>query len=383
MDEIRQVSKTQARRILLKRHGLLGDYQYFEKEGVYEYIRKFGCVQYDPIDVCGKNHELVLQARVPNFDKKWVHELLYEDRRLIDWFDKNMSILPIEDWVFFAEARKRAKSGMRNAEEIDQVREDVLALIREKGPVISSDLEYTHKVDWWWAPTSFSRMVLDALYYQGYLIVESKKNTRKSYDLAERYLAEEWVQEQNPFESEHERLKWNVLRRLKSVGLLHLNASYAFIGIHGLKSAERNAIYDDLLETGVIKPILVEGIEKEFYFLAEEEDLFEFADEPVEKRVEFLAPLDNLLWDREIIKEIFEFDYKWEIYTPLKDRQYGYYVLPILMGDALIGRIELKRNRKSKQFDLLGLWFENPSINTEENQTLILNKAKEFETMMF
>ncbi len=383
MDDKKQVTKQQARRFLLKRHGLLGAHQYHGKEGVYEYIRNFGCVQYDPIDVCGKNHELVLQARVPNFEKDWVNQLLYHDRKLIDWFDKNMSILPIEDWIYFAEARERAKTGIRNAAEIDAVRVDVLDFIREKGPVISSDLEYTHKVDWWWAPTTFSRMVLDALYYQGYLIVESKKNTRKSYDLVENYLAKDWVEEKNPFESEHERLKWNVLRRIKSVGLLHLNASYAFIGIHGLKSAERNLIYEDLLQDGVIKPVWVEGIEREFYFLAEEEDFFDGEYKFDEQRIEFLAPLDNMLWDREIVKEIFDFDYKWEIYTPLKDRQYGYYVLPILMNDALVGRIELKRNRKNKQFDLLGLWFEDPDIDKDQTRDLILAKAAEFEKMMF
>ena len=226
-------------------------------------------------------------------------------------------------------------------------------------------------------------MVLDALYYQGYLIVESKKNTRKSYDLVENYLAKDWVEEKNPFASEHERLKWNVLRRIKSVGLLHLNASYAFIGIHGLKSAERNLIYKDLLQDGVIKPVWVEGIEREFYFLAEEEDFFDKEYKFDEQRIEFLAPLDNMLWDREIVKEIFDFNYKWEIYTPLKDRQYGYYVLPILMNDALVGRIELKRNRKNKQFDLLGLWFEDSDIDKDQTRDLILARAAEFEKMMF
>ena len=382
MAETKQISKQQARRFLLKRHGLLGEYCYHGKEGVYDFIRSFGCVQYDPIDVCGKNHELVLQARVPDFKKEWVSQLLYEDRRLIDWFDKNMSILPIEDWVFFAEARERAKTNFRNAEEIDAVREEVLDFIREKGPVTSSDLAYTEKVDWWWAPTTFSRVVLDALYYQGHLIVESKKNTRKSYDLSSRYLTDEMLNLAEPFDSEHERLKWNVLRRIKSVGLLHLNASYAFIGIHGLKTAERNAIYEELLREDVIEPVLVEGIEKEFYYLKEEADLFEMDDEVMKERIEFLAPLDNLLWDRDVVKEIFDFYYKWEIYTPLKDRQYGYYVLPILMGDALIGRIELKRNRKTNQFDLLGLWFEDETMDTEEMRVKIMARAEKFEQVM-
>ena len=66
--------------------------------------------------------------------------------------------------------------------------------------------------------------------------------------------------------------------------------------------------------------------------------------------MEFLAPLDNLIWDRELIKELFDFDYKWEIYTPVKDRKFGYYVLPVLYGEDFAGRIETARNKKNNRF---------------------------------
>lgn len=86
------LTKQQARQFLFIKHGLIGDYKFCGKEGVLEFVRQAGCVQYDPIDVCGKNAELVLQARVKDFTKKMLYDLLYQDRLLIDYFDKCLAI---------------------------------------------------------------------------------------------------------------------------------------------------------------------------------------------------------------------------------------------------------------------------------------------------
>ena len=91
------ITKEQAIRFLLLKQGLIGKKKFIDKQGVYDYIRQAGCIQYDPIDVCGKNAELALQSRVKGFKKDYLHELLYQDRRLVDYYDKVMSIFPIED----------------------------------------------------------------------------------------------------------------------------------------------------------------------------------------------------------------------------------------------------------------------------------------------
>ncbi|MFP4457185.1 MAG: DNA glycosylase AlkZ-like family protein [Clostridia bacterium] len=108
----------QTKRFILLKQGLLGEHRYINKEGVYQYIEDVNCIQFDPIDMCGKNHELVLQARVNNFSKSMLYELLYKDRELIDYYDKNMSILPTKDWPYFKRNREQIKPSFRSKEEV-------------------------------------------------------------------------------------------------------------------------------------------------------------------------------------------------------------------------------------------------------------------------
>ena len=135
--KLRTVTKQQAARFLLLRHGLIDHYRYCGKNGVLAFIRSVGCIQYDPIDVCGRNAELVLQARVKGFRKEILQQLLYEERSLIDYWDKCMAIFPVEDWPYFARTR------MQNTYNAEAVR-PALALAREtvasQGPCCSDDI---------------------------------------------------------------------------------------------------------------------------------------------------------------------------------------------------------------------------------------------------
>ena len=88
------ITREQARRFILSRQGLLGKYRFAGKEGAWQYVRQAGCIQYDPVDVCGKNAELTLQSRVKGFTKKTLADLLYKDRLLVDYCDKELSIWP-------------------------------------------------------------------------------------------------------------------------------------------------------------------------------------------------------------------------------------------------------------------------------------------------
>ena len=95
----------EAKRFILYKQGLLGEHRFAGKEGVLDFVRQAGCIQFDPIDVCGKNAEVVLQSRVSGFTKKMLYELLYEDRKLLDNWDKNLSIIPVENWPNFKRDR--------------------------------------------------------------------------------------------------------------------------------------------------------------------------------------------------------------------------------------------------------------------------------------
>lgn len=380
------ISKKQARQFMLLKQGLYGPKIYHGKYGIESYVRQAACVQFDPIDVCGKNHELVFQARVEGFEKTHLFELLYQDKVLIDWFDKNMSICLREDWLYFSYEREWAYTGKRSSDAIQEACDKVLDYIRENGEVTSKDLVFQEKVDWYWGvPTTLARAVLDTLYDQGRLVVSRKQNTRKFYDLTERHISQEILKMENPNQTQHQQLCWKVLRRIRGVGLLHANNSYAYIGIDSLKAKERKEVFDTLLKEERIYEIHVEGCKLPFYYWAEDQPLLDQVINGIDEsdRLEFIAPLDNLIWDRVMIEELFGFSYKWEIYTPIKDRKYGYYVLPILLGDRFIGRIEMKRDRKKKKFDILNIWWEEKVFNTKENRKRVKGHAKEFMKVMF
>ena len=131
------------------------------KEGVLDYIKQAGCIQFDPIDICGKNHELVLQSRVEGFRKHQLYDLLYKDRKLVDLFDKNMAIVPVGDWPYLNHYRDYFQNGGRHKEDIDRVAAEILNHIKTNGPICSADIKYDEKVNWYWAPTSLARAALD------------------------------------------------------------------------------------------------------------------------------------------------------------------------------------------------------------------------------
>ncbi len=357
---VKHITKNQARKFILLKQGLIGEYSFQGEKGVCDYIKQAGCIQFDPIDVCGKNPELVLQSRVKDFTPQMLYKLLYEERKLIDHFDKNMSIYSVNDWPFFKRNRDRAKEWKRSREDIEAVVDDVKSMIKEKGPLCSSDIAYKEKIDWAWAPTSLSRAALEILYFQGELIIHHKKNTKRYYDFVENHIPSKLLNAEEPNKEDSKYYAWHVARRIGSIGLLWNKASDGWLGINGLKSKERIEAFRNLLEGGEIVEIQVEGIEEPLYMNKGDGKLLNtvIKDKYLMPRTELIAPLDNMLWDRKLIKELFDFEYKWEIYTPVAERKYGYYVLPVLNGDRFVARIEIIKDKKNKSVMVKNLWWE-------------------------
>ncbi len=354
------LTNEQARRFMLLKHGLMGEYKFIGKRGVLDYVDQVGCIQFDPIDVCGKNAELVLQSRVKGFTKQMLYELLYEDRKLIDYFDKNLAIMSLSDWKYFSRYREAYRSSGRSHAEVNAVCEDIKAIIGEKGAVSSSDLDFKDTVKWYWSDTKLSRAALESLYFRGELVVHHKIGTRKYYDLAENCIPVEILKEPDPYPDEFEHMKWRVLRRIAAIGLLWNKPSDAWLNIWELKASLRSEIFKQLSEENKIIEISVENIKEKLYCLAADSELLEkvLHNPKIKERCELLAPLDNMLWDRKLIKLLFDFEYKWEIYTPEPQRKYGYYVLPVLYGDRFVGRVEVVNDRKAKCLIVKNIWFE-------------------------
>lgn len=364
------ITKQQAARFILAKQGLIGSYRFIGKDGAYDYVHQAGCIQFDPVDVCGKNAELTLQSRVKGFTKSMLRELLYEDRKLVDYVDKELSIWPTEDWPYFASFRERSLQMSRTFEGMRELKEEAVAYIKKNGPVCSDTLPIDGEIYWhssmhwsgnWHKKSPAARSVLEQLYTDGELIIHHKNGSRKYYDLAEKHISAAVLTADNPCRDEIDFVSWRVLRRIGAVGLLWDKSSTAFLGID-LKADLRKKVLSDLLADKKIEAVMVEGINVPFYYRAEDDELMRdvldgCAD--LKPRMSFIAPLDPLLWDKSLILALWGFSYSWEIYTPAVKRKYGYYTLPIIYGDRFVGRIEAVPDRKERILQVKGLWWES------------------------
>lgn len=384
-----ELTKSQAQQFLLAKQGLLGSYRFSGKMGAYDYVRQAGCIQFDPVDVCGKNAELTLQSRVKGFRKSMLAELLYKDRLLVDYADKELSIWPAEDWPYFAPYRDRSRALGATFPGLGELEQEALAYIRANGPVSSDTLPIGGEIVWyssmhwsgaWYKKSKAARAVLEQLYTDGALVIHHKNGSRKYYDLAERHLPAPLLTAENPCVDDEALLCWRVLRRIGAVGLLWDKNTPAFLGID-LKADKRREVFSTLEERGAILPARVEGVKPGFYYLAEDEPLMQAVlagTADLKPRMAFLAPLDPLFWDKALVAALWDFRYAWEIYTPADKRQYGYYTLPILWGSRFIGRIETAADPKSGTLHVKHVWLESGVRHSKKLQRALDQTLRRF-----
>ena len=361
-----EVSADAARRFLVARH-LLAPPRSVEggTDAVLEVFRRLGSVQFDPLSVAGRNHDLVLHARVADYDPAWCEELLYVRRELFEAYNKGLSLLPVSEIPWYAVSWQfnapRFEQGIL-AENAD-VATKILERIRVEGPLSTLDFERGPTVDWWWAPTSVTRAVLEAYSVSGVLGLSRRDGNRRVYDLMERLFPQELLTQKVAISEQY---RHKLLSRFRAHGLLGKTGSgELWIGLGKAKPDPdrpghpgRVALRDELVESGDLVPVDVEGVRGERFVLGDEVELLESPpDAPA--AVSFLAPLDPLMWDRDLLRSLYDFDYVWEVYVPEVKRRWGYYVLPILFRDKLVGRIEPRIDRAGRRVQVLGAWWED------------------------
>ena len=380
-----ELTKKQARRFILAKQGLLGRYRFSGKAGAYAYIRQAGCIQYDPVDVCGKNAELTLQSRVKGFRKQMLEELLYRDRLLVDYADKELSIWPAEDWPYFSAYRERSRVHGEEFPGLAELEREAVSYIRANGPASSDTLPLEGEIFWhssmhwsgnWHGKSKAARSVLEQLYTDGVLVIHHKNGSRKFYDLAERHFDPALLSAASPCEDGDALVRWRVLRRIGAVGLLWNRNSPAFLGI-GMDAERRRQAFSGLETSGAILPVRVQGIRTPFYYRSEDELLMRdvLADRAdARPRLEFLAPLDPMLWDKTMVDALWDFRYAWEIYTPADKRKYGYYTLPVLWGERFIGRIDAAADHRNRVLSVRNIWYE-PDVRLTKTARTALDRT--------
>jgi uncharacterized protein YcaQ len=359
-----ELSPAAARRFLAMRHGLAPPRALPpQPESVLGVIERLGVLQFDPLEVPGaRNHDLVLHARINGYRREWCEQWLYgPDRRLFEVYNKSLNLVPIDELPHYRVAWERYRDHYENgvlAEHADVVA-DILAQLTADGP-LSTDAFAHHSpaIDWWWAPTRAARAILEALFVTGRVGIARREGNRRFYDLIERLVPADILDASEPYE---EAMRHRLLSRYRAVGLTAPWANAEVIVGTGTAD-ERRRRTAELVEAGALVEVRIEGLKGVRYAPADERDLLEAAasaegGQPA-PAVAFIAPLDPLMWDRRLVRDTFGFEYIWEVYVPEAKRRWGYYVLPILFGDRLVGRIEPRLDRVSRTLRILGIWWQ-------------------------
>ena len=337
-------------------------------------MRHVNCIQHDPLNVVGQNPHLVLQSRVRGYKPAMLDALLYQERKLLDGFDKQMSIYPVEDWPDFAIYREdmgdnyaRYKSTVKAAKLMEWVKRE----IETRGPLSSLDLEEETRLEWWLTgSTRAVRIALDILFMSGDIVVHHRIGMRRYFELSKRVLPRRLRKVRNPRSSQEDYLDWHVFRRSGSVGLVHPKVNAKWGGIIGWRGGKIWAALARLLEKGGLVRVEIEGLSrKEFYIRRGDLPALEAAGRGsiTAPGAAFIAPLDNLMWDSDLIEMLFDFFYTWEVYKLASERKWGYYVLPVLVGDRLVARFDPAFNKKAKLFTIQNWWWEKGVDNKDDD----------------
>lgn len=367
-----EISKSNAKAFLVNHFQLDRKKQYTD-ENVVEFLSSIKTIQYDVLNVVGNNVDLVFQARFEGYTKQAVDKLIYQKRLLVDGWDKMMSIYLMSDYENMSYIRQEYANDMlgwleyRNVKQALDFTDEILNYIHKHGPINSRSISIgSHWVNTTvkgnWGNKHVASVVCEYLLAKGELGIAYKKNRVKYYDTV--YNLNYKLKQEYTCESKEQFLDWYFYRRIHGQGIVREKNNGNWLGCFLSNKEIRTKCIQRLLSQNKIVEVFVEGVKGVCYMSLEnskkfKKKSFDILPELV-PQVRFIAPLDNLMWDRQLIHQLFDFSYSWEVYTPAKKRKYGYYVLPLLFGIDLVGRIEFKV--ENKKLYIINLWYENEEL---------------------
>ena len=385
------ISNVTQRRFLLGKQGLYPGRRWRGREGVATAIRAGAVVQMDPLNVVARSHDIVLYGRVLDYQPEMLQSLLYDDHAFFD-YGGTVMIYPMDEMPYWrvVMARKRLTPlWTRFAAEHGDLIERVLNTVRSQGSLRAGDIEDAPTL---LAPLTsgfrsgkVANQTLRYLWLAGEIMTHSRKGIERVYDLRERIVPASL----NYTSTEEEADTFFALRAFRDYGLLTARGwRNVFAGTieRPVDAAEASARLDGLLAAGNIIPVTLEHDPKTpRYALTDDLPLLEtlhaggLPDEwrPVatttEEEMTFLAPLE-IVTARGRALPLFGFEYLWEVYKPQEKRRWGYYTLPILYGDTLVARADLKLERERGTLVVKGFWLED-GVTLDDAFALALARA--------
>jgi uncharacterized protein YcaQ len=357
------VSIAAIRRLVVGSQGFASRFRRADEADVEAAIRRLTAVQLDSISAVDRAHRLTITARIGAYPAGTVPQLL-RDGRVFEYWAHEASLLPIELWPHFRHVMNGGGHwGIydRALREHGDLVDPILARIRDEGPLASRDFEGRGGGGMWnWKP---AKMVLEALWDRGMLAIAGRRSFQRSYDLAERVIPKQWLEA--PVPSEDETLRTWALLAVRAHGALTETAIREHWRLKGGRARLQPQL-DALVADDRLQELPVDDGGTPFYVLPGTE-LDGAAAPPV-----LVCPFDNLVWDRPLLERLFGFKHVIEVYKREHERQYGYYVLPLLAGDRFLGRADLKADRAE---GVLRIRRFTPEPRTRGNVDAKLEKA--------
>jgi hypothetical protein len=331
------VSITAIRRLVVGTQGYAGRFRRAGVDDVEATIRRLSAVQLDSISTVDRAHRLTLTARIGAYPHDTVAGLL-RTGRVFEYWAHEASLLPIELWPHFRavmEGHGHWGHHDRALREHADLVGPVLERIRAEGPLGSRDFEGGRRGGdmWNWKP---AKMVLDALWDNGTLVIAERRNFQRAYDLTERVIPKKWLEAPTP--TEDETLRTLALLAVTARGALTEAAIREHWRLKGGKARVHHHLLA-LVDEGRLREVETDDGGAPFYVLPD----VELDGNPAAPTL--VGPFDNLVWDRPLLERLFGFKHVIEVYKREHERVYGYYVLPLLAGDRFLGRADLKADR--------------------------------------
>lgn len=354
-----------ARRVFLDRHAL-SETPKGPATGVdlLNLIKRLGFVQLDSINTVARAHDLILFSRRPQFRPKALMRLYEHDRALFEHWTHDAAVVPMQFYPHWSLRRKRDADLLRarwkdwRRDGFEAQLQPVLDMIRERGPLCSAQVgegEKRGSGGWWdWHP---SKTALEYLWRSGALSVVKRQGFQKYYDLSERVLDTSLTDAANAPDTDGT-IDWCCREALTRLGFA-THGELAAFWAH-ITPAEAKTWCASALSRGNIIEVLVTSVDGSTRPAFAWPDIANdpAIDAAATPRLRVLSPFDPALRDRKRAERLFGFDYRIEVFVPEAKRKYGYYVFPILEGDRLVGRVDMKAFRSDDQLRVKALWPE-------------------------